>query len=323
MSTLQGNLQVRISARTQEAPNICSFELVGVDGQQLPAFSAGSHIDVNVGAISRQYSLCNDPSENHRYQIAVLKDVNGRGGSKLIHERLRPGATIRISPPRNHFRLASGARRHLLLAGGIGVTPILCMAERLAHVGAEFEMHYCARSARCAAFRSRIERSPFASRVRFHFDDGLKEQMLDIPALFQSPELGVHVYVCGPKGFMNAVLSTARERGWPEEQLHYEFFASDAAAPRQDDGGFHVKLASSGTVIPVRFDQSVAEALSAAGVEVMTSCEQGVCGTCITRVLEGVPDHRDMYFTPQEKAANDRFTPCCSRSRTPLLVLDL
>ena len=323
MSTSSGELTVRITAKTQEALDICAFELRAVHAPSLPAFSAGSHIDVHIGGFTRQYSLCNDPSENHRYLIAVLKDAKGRGGSAAMHEQLHPGDTIHISVPRNHFHLASGARRHLLVAGGIGVTPVLCMAERLASLGADFEMHYCARSPERAAFRSRIEQSGFASRVCFHFDDGSQEQKLDIPALLQTPEPGVHVYVCGPKGFMDAVLRSARERGWPEDQLHYEFFASDAAAPRQDDGSFSVKLASSGRVIPVRADQSVSQALNAAGVGVVTSCEQGVCGTCVTRVLEGIPDHRVMYFTPQEQAANDQFTPCCSRARTPLLVLDL
>lgn len=323
MSTSPGQLEVRIAAKTQEALDVCGFELVATDARSLPAFSAGSHIDVTVGSLTRQYSLCNDPSENHRYVIAVLKDARGRGGSVSMHEQLHPGDTVRISVPRNHFHLASGAGRHLLLAGGIGVTPILCMAERLASLGADFEMHYCTRSPERAAFRMRIEQSRFASRARFHFDDGMQEQKLDIPALLRTPEPGVHVYVCGPKGFMDVVLRTARDRGWPEEQLHYEFFASDAAAPRQDDGSFSVKLASSGRVISVSATQSVTEALRAAGVEVMTSCEQGVCGTCVTRVLEGVPDHRDMYFAPQEQAANDQFTPCCSRAKTPLLVLDL
>lgn len=323
MSTGQGELQVRIAARTQEAVDICAFELVATDAQQLPAFSAGSHVDVTVDGITRQYSLCNDPAESHRYLIAVLKDPKGRGGSVKIHERLQVGDTVRISAPRNHFHLASGARRHLLLAGGIGVTPILCMAERLASLGMDFDMHYCVRSRDRAAFFQRIEQSRFSPRVRFHYDDGPPEQKLDIPALLGTSQPRTHVYVCGPKGFMEAVLGTARECGWPEEQLHYEFFASDAAAPRQDDGSFQVKLASSGRVIPVGAEQSVTQALAVAGVEVLTSCEQGVCGTCVTRILDGIPDHRDMYFTPQEQAANDQFTPCCSRSKTPLLVLDL
>ncbi|QHE84753.1 PDR/VanB family oxidoreductase [Hydrogenophaga sp. BPS33] len=323
MNTFQNEINVRVASIALVAVDICMFELVAEDGASLPPFSAGSHVDVTVDGTTRQYSLCNDPSENHRYQIAVLKDSAGRGGSVKMHERVKAGDTIRISAPRNHFHLASGAQQHLLLAGGIGVTPILCMAERLASIDSEFEMHYCARSPERAAFVPRVQQSGFADKVRFHFDNGPEEDKLDIPALLKTPKAGTHVYVCGPKGFMNAVLDTARENGWPEDQLHYEFFASDAAAPREDDGSFQVKLASSGRVIPVRAEQTVTEALAEAGVDVGTSCMQGICGTCITRVLEGTPDHRDMYFSPEEQAANDQFTPCCSRSLTPLLVLDL
>lgn len=213
MSTSPGESMVRIAAKTQEAVDICGFELVAADARSLPAFSAGSHIDVTVGGLTRQYSLCNDPSEKHRYLIAVLKDAKGRGGSLSMHEQLHPGDTIQISVPRNHFHLASNARRHLLLAGGIGVTPILCMADRLAGLSADFSMHCCARSPERAAFRTRVEQSGFASRVHFHFDDGTQEQKLDIPALLRTPEPAVHVYVCGPKGFMDAVLCSARESG--------------------------------------------------------------------------------------------------------------
>ncbi len=158
--------------------------------------------------------------------------------------------------------------------------------------------------------------------MHFHFDDGATAQKLDIGALLETPEAGTHVYVCGPKGFMDAVLGTARARGWPEAQLHYEFFAADVA-PRLGDGAFEVQLASSGRVVVVPQERSVTQALAEAGVEVPTSCEQGVCGTCLTRVIAGVPDHRDVYLTPEEQAANDQFTPCCSRAKSARLVLDL
>jgi vanillate O-demethylase ferredoxin subunit len=316
-------LSVRVAARTVEATDICSFELVEVNGRALPAFSAGSHIDVQAAdGVVRQYSLCNDPKETHRYLIAVLKDANTRGGSKAMHEQVKVGDVLSISTPKNHFPLAHEAKRSLLLAGGIGVTPILCMAERLAVAGADFEMHYCTRSPDRMAFRQRIAAAPYAQRVQLHFDDGDAAQKLDIAALLRAPQPGVHLYVCGPKGFMDAVLSTARAQGWPEAQLHYEFFGAEVVKSA-DDASFEVKLASSGKVVVVPKDKTVVQALAAAGVEVQTSCEQGVCGTCLTRVLEGVPDHKDMYLTPEEQAANDQFTPCCSRSKTPVLVLDL
>ena len=319
-------LQVRVARKTIEAQDICSFELVRTDGGMLPAFSAGSHVDVQVpnsqGGLTRQYSLCNDPSESHRYLIGVLKDPATRGGSKAMHEQVNEGDTIEISAPKNHFALAHEAKHHVLLAGGIGITPILCMAERLAVMGASFEMHYCTRSRERTAFVSHIAASSFAARVTHRFDDGPPTQKLDIAAFVRTPQAGTHLYVCGPKGFMDAVLGAARGAGWPEPQLHYEFFSA-APTATDADGSFEVKLASSGRVVVVPKDQSVVQALAAAGIEVMTSCEQGVCGTCVTRVLEGQPDHRDLYFTPQEQAANDRFTPCCSRAKSARLVLDL
>ena len=316
-------LRVRVARKTVEALDICSFELISVDGKPLPAFSAGSHVDVQVpGSTTRQYSLCNDPAESHRYLIGVLKDPGSRGGSKAMHDKVKEGDTLEISAPKNHFALAHEAKHHVLLAGGIGVTPILCMAERLAVMGGSFEMHYCTRSKERTAFVERIAKSGYAAKVAHHYDDGAPEQKLDIAALVARPSAGTHLYVCGPKGFMDAVLAGARAAGWPEAQLHYEFFSA-APTATDADGSFEVQLASSGRVIVVPKDKTVAQALASAGVEVMTSCEQGVCGTCITRVLEGEPDHRDLYFTPEEHAANDQFTPCCSRSKSARLVLDL
>jgi vanillate O-demethylase ferredoxin subunit len=316
-------LDMRVLRKHAEALDICTFELVQADGGPLPAFSAGSHVDVHLpGGITRQYSLCNDPRESHRYMIGVLRDPASRGGSRSMHDSVSEGDSLRISAPRNHFPLAHGAAHSVLIAGGIGVTPILCMAERLAMASAPFEMHYCTRSRERTAFLDRIAQAPFAPQVHFHFDDGDAAQKLALPAVVGSPRPGVHVYVCGPKGFMDWVLGAARAAGWPEDQLHYEFFSAEVVKSDADQA-FQVKLASSGRLIPVPKDQTVVQALAAAGVEVATSCEQGVCGTCLTRVIEGEPDHKDMYLTPEEQAANDQFTPCCSRSRSPLLVLDL
>jgi len=316
-------LTVRVTRRTAEAVDIDTFELCDVDGKPLQPFSAGSHIDVHLpNGLTRQYSLCNDPTESHRYLIGVLRDAGSRGGSTAMHDEVQEGAVLRISAPKNHFPLAHEARRSVLVAGGIGITPILCMAERLAMAGADFEMHYCTRSRERTAFRDRIAASAFAPRVRFHHDDGHAAQKLDIPALVANRAPGVHLYVCGPKGLMEAVLGSARAAGWPEPQIHYEFFNAELL-PTGDEGAFDVKLASSGRVVTVPKDKTVVEALAEAGVDVPTSCQQGVCGTCLTRVLEGVPDHKDLYLTPEEQAANDQFTPCCSRSKTPLLVLDL
>jgi vanillate O-demethylase ferredoxin subunit len=316
-------LTVKVSRKWEEARDICGFEFVSDDGAPLPAFSAGSHIDVHLpGGLVRQYSLCNNPASTDRYQIAVLRDAGGRGGSRAIHDQVGQGDAVQISAPRNHFPISHDAAHHLLLAGGIGVTPILCMAERLCASDASFAMHYCARSVDRTAFVERISRSAFRDRVHFHFDGGEPAQRFDLASTLAEAPDGTHLYVCGPRGFMEAVLAEARARNWAEERLHYEFFAG-AVEPSATDRPFQVQLASNGAVIDVPAGCTVVEALAASGVDVLTSCEQGVCGTCVTRVLQGQPDHRDSYLTDAEKAAGDQFMPCCSRSRTPVLVLDL
>lgn len=317
-------IEVRVARKTREAQDICSFELRPVGGAVLPAFAAGAHIDVLVpGGLTRPYSLCNAPAERHRYVIGVLREPASRGGSQAMHELVHEGDTLRIGAPRNNFALAADATRSLLLAGGIGVTPILSMAEHLAAAECDFSMHYCVRSAGRAAFLDRLRASAFAARAHVHADDGDLAQRADLSRLLGDPRPGLHVYVCGPRGFIDAATAMAAQRGWPQEQVHREFFgAADAVASAADES-FEVRLARSGRVVVVPKDQSVVQALATAGVAVPVSCEQGVCGTCLTRVVEGVPEHRDLYLTPEEQACNDQFTPCCSRSKTPCLVLDL
>ncbi|WP_168795913.1 PDR/VanB family oxidoreductase [Paraburkholderia aromaticivorans] len=316
-------IPVRVVKKIAETTDICTFELAEIDGAKLPSFSPGSHIDVHIGKdLVRQYSLCNNSSETHRYLIGVLRDPNSRGGSRAMHDNINENDVINISVPKNHFPLLDNAKRSLLLAGGIGVTPILCMAERLALIGSDVEMHYSASSPARMAFRQRISASTFANRVHFHFDDGNKQQKLNLDDLLRTPGQDVHLYVCGPKGFMDVVLATARKSGWQEAQLHYEFFSAEVVKTDRDTA-FQVMLARSGRIIDVSPNTTVTKALAAAGIDIPVSCEQGICGTCLTHVVEGVPDHRDMYLTDEEKAQNDQFTPCCSRSCSPILVLDL
>lgn len=320
-------LQVRVTRKTMDATDIAVLELTSVDEarQPLPAFSAGSHVDVHLpNGLVRQYSLCNSPADSHRYQIGVLRDSASRGGSAAVHDLLKEGTALEISSPRNHFPLAVDASHSILLAGGIGVTPILCMAERLSATDAPFDFHYCTRSPQRTAFRSRILASAFATRVSFHHDDGEESQKLRLRELLESrlDPTGVHLYVCGPQGFLDWVIESAQTVGWPAPQLHYEYFGAEVSKS-SSDAEFEVQVSSSGLLVRVRGGQSVVEALAANGVQVETSCEQGVCGTCMTRVLRGTPDHRDHYLTSQEHAANDQFMPCCSRSKSPLLVLDL
>ncbi|HEY8355972.1 MAG TPA: ferredoxin reductase, partial [Ramlibacter sp.] len=253
MST-NAELRVRVARKTREALDICSFELVARDNRALPAFSAGSHIDVQLpNGLTRQYSLCNEASETHHYVIGVLNDPASRGGSRAMHELVQEGSELTISAPKNHFPLAHGARKSLLFAGGIGITPILCMAERLATIGEPFEMHYCTRSRERTAFLDRIGAGKLADRVSFHFDDGDANQKLDMAARLAVPEPDTHIYVCGPKGFMDAVLGTARANGWAEAQIHYEFFNAEPVKS-EADGSFEVQLASSGRVVLVPKD---------------------------------------------------------------------
>jgi vanillate O-demethylase ferredoxin subunit len=315
-------IEVRVASKTNEADGICSYELVPTGGGALPGFEAGAHVDVHLpGNLIRQYSLCNPPHETHRYQIGVLRDAGSRGGSEAMHDHIDVGTVLTISAPKNHFPLVE-AKRTLLLAGGIGVTPILAMAETLAAKGAGFEMHYCARSPDKAAFKERLGESHLRDLVHFHYDSGDAAQKLDMAALLANPQPDTHLYVCGPQGFIEYVLGTARAQGWPSAQLHVEYFSA-AAVDTTGDQPFDVKLASNGKVFTVPAGTTVIKVLAEAGVEIPYSCEEGVCGTCLTRVVEGVPDHRDMYLTEEEQAANDQFTPCCSRSKTKVLVLDL
>ncbi|MBV9889311.1 MAG: ferredoxin reductase, partial [Rhizobacter sp.] len=204
-------LSVQVVRKHVEATGICTFELADPLARPLPSFSAGSHVDVHIGdGLVRQYSLCNDPRETHRYMIGVLRVPESRGGSAAMHEAVQEGDVLEISEPRNHFPLAHGAAHSLLVAGGIGITPILCMAERLANIGADFELHYCTRSESRTAFAERIRSAAFAHRVHFHFGDGAAEQRFDVQAVVARAASDAHLYVCGPAGFMDLVLGTAR-----------------------------------------------------------------------------------------------------------------
>ena len=316
------NIAVKVIKKITQAKDIVSFELASADGTPLAPFSAGSHIDVHIpGGLTRQYSLCNDAAEQHRYRIAVLRDDASRGGSIAMHDQVNVGDVLHISLPKNHFPLQHAART-LLFAGGIGVTPLLCMAQRLAAIGADFNLHYCTRSIDRTAFQQEISDSVFADRVQFHYDDGPTDQKLNLQAALGDPQTERQLYVCGPVGFIDYVVATAKNLGWNSEQIHVEYFGA-AVQDASGDVGFEIKIASTGQTYRVGADENIVQVLKSHGIEILTSCEQGVCGTCITRVLEGQPDHRDMYFTDEERIKNDQFTPCCSRSISKTLVLDL
>lgn len=253
--------------------------------------------------------------------IAVLQDPASRGGSESLHANVTSGVVLNISAPRNHFQLASTGPS-LLMGGGIGITPMLCMADRLAHDGRPFELHYCARSKERAAFCEALQSASYASHVHYHFDDGDEQQKLDIRGQLNASSPDTHLYVCGPKGFMDAVLAAARELGWPDSRIHYEYFAAEVVK-KDDDGAFEVEVASTGLVVTVDPQQSIVAALGEHGIDISMSCEQGVCGTCVTRVISGVPDHRDSFVLPAEQAANNQMALCCSRSKSARILLDL
>lgn len=315
-------LMVRVVDRQDEAAGIASFELASPDGG-LPPFTAGSHIDVHVApGLIRQYSLFNSPNERHRYRIAVLREEHGRGGSAAMHEHVRVGRLLPISHPRNAFELDASARHSLLLAGGIGITPILAMAESLVKAGQSFSLDYCCRSKDRAAFLERLSQSDIASRVHAHFDDGDSGQRFDLDALLQAAPDHSHLYVCGPTGFMDFVIAKA-QAVLPAAAIHREYFSASGNPSHSGDAAFVVRLARSGLTLEVPADKSIASVLTANGVDVSLSCEQGICGTCLVRVVSGIPDHRDSYLTAVEHAENREMTICCSRALTPVLEIDL
>ena len=316
-------LQLRVARRRQAAADVCSLELVAPGNILLPAFTAGAHVDIHLrGGLVRSYSLCDAPGENRRYRIAVLREQASRGGSAAVHA-LREGDVVSVGQPRNHFELSPDAGHHLLLAGGIGITPLLAMAHWLTRQQASFALHYSARSRDRAAFVSEVRES-FGTRAHLYFDEDGPSQRLPLSDVLAGCDPTTHLYVCGPGTYIEWVLETARAARWSEARLHREHFAAPTK-PGGDPGSsaFEVQIASTGRIIQVPSDRSVAEMLHASGIELPVSCEQGICGTCIVGVLDGTPDHRDAFLTPAELAANDRFTPCCSRARSPRLVLDL
>lgn len=316
-------LSLRVERRTVEADGVVSLTLAAADGAPLPPWEPGAHIDLHLpGGRVRPYSLCGGPQDAGLYRLGVLLEPGGRGGSRWVHEHLREGARIHAAGPRNHFPLRGGASFSLLIAGGIGITPLLAMAERLAASGGDFELHYAARTAQRMAFRERLSTLASNGRVRMHADDGPAAQSLDLPGVLASPRIGACLYLCGPSGFMAAARREARAAGWPDDAVHAEAFS---AAPLQAgaEHAFDVVLARSGRCIRVPAALSVAQALEAEGVVLPLSCQQGVCGTCLTGVLEGEVDHRDLFLSPDEQATHRQFLPCCSRAVSDRLILDL
>lgn len=314
---------VRVARKWREAHRVFAFELEDASGSPLPSFSAGSHIDVHLpGGLIRQYSMCGPDDEHGRYEIAVQHETHSRGGSDALCLSVHEGDTLEISDPRNHFPLLP-ADDTLLLAGGIGITPLLCMAQRLATIRARFQLHYCTQTRDRTAFFDRIGQSAYAGNAFFHFDDGDPAQKLDIAAVLARPGAAKHLYVCGPPGFLQFVREQARLGGWAGDNVHFEYFSPPAELAQAASMGFQVVIASTGQSVMVAENELVTDALARVGVDIPRSCEVGVCGTCLTRVIEGIPDHRDYFLSDAQRAANDQFLPCCSRAKSARLVLDL
>ena len=313
--------QVRVAARSDVAEDVVGLRLEAADGGRLPPFQAGAHVDVHLpGGLVRQYSLCNAPGEAQCYELGVLRTPDSRGGSHAAHS-LQAGDTLQISAPRNLFPLAPGAPHHLLLAGGIGITPLLAMAQALYACGQSFHLHACSRSQARLPFASRLRSAPWAGCTSVHVDHADGRPSHDLRALVAAAPAGSHVYACGPAGYIAAARQAALDAGLDPARFHSESFSAEVQ-PQAGDTGFEVEL-NDGRVFQVAPDQTVAQCLEANGVFIALSCEQGICGTCVTPVRDGIPDHRDSYLSDEERASNRLFTPCCSRARSARLVLDL
>jgi len=313
---------VKLAKRTPTSTDgkVVKFEFTSMDGSPLPAFEAGAHIDVTpVPQFIRQYSLCSDPADPSKYMIGVLREDDGRGGSQRIHQMLREGKPVLISRPRNHFPLIEGAKRSLLMAGGIGVTPMIAMAHTLHAQGKEFVFYYKASTRAGAGFVEELQSYPWADKAHFYFSD---ENRLNVADVLGDYCDGDHLYTCGPAAFMDAVFESALAQGWDEDSLHREYFS----APDNDDyenHAFKLILQKSGVEIEVPEDKKATEALADAGFAVDTKCSDGICGVCATKYVDGDIEHRDFVLSKDQR--REKVVLCCSRAAEPEgeIVLDI
>ncbi|GAA4133985.1 PDR/VanB family oxidoreductase [Aminobacter aganoensis] len=316
-------LSVLVEVITREAEDIKSFVLTSVSGAELPRYTPGAHVDVHMGGgLVRQYSLCGSPQDRSRYMIGVKREPQSRGGSERMHGQLRVGDRIEISVPKNNFALDETADNTILLAGGIGITPIIAMADRLLLLGKSFELHYFGRTPQHTAFYKRLAQPEFAGKVHVHYGLDADAVRTKLEILLSSHGHGSHLYLCGPKPFMD-MITTVAAQSWPPEAIHLEYFAADLAALAGPTNSFEVRLARSGESYIVPEDRSILQVLQEAGVDVSYSCEEGVCGTCMTGLLEGTPDHRDLFLSRADRAANTKMCLCVSRAKSSVLVLDI
>lgn len=306
---------------TPVAEGIVRLRMVALDGRALPRWTPGAHIDVECGGpeLSRQYSLCGDPDDAQAWEIAVLREADGRGGSAWVHGQLKAGDHLRIRGPRNHFRLDEAARKLILIAGGIGITPVSAMARRARALGLDYQLHYSGRRRSTMAF---IDELAALHGERLHLHVGDEGRRNDFKDLLARPEAGMQVYACGPQRMLDALEACCA--GWPEDALRIEHFASSVGTldPYREHA-FEVELKDSGITVTVPADRTLLSALRAANVDIPSDCEEGLCGTCEARVLGGEVDHRDLVLTRAEREAQSRMMTCCSRARGGRLVLAL
>ena len=314
-------ITVRITAKREIAQDIHFFDLQPLDGGTLPAFTAGAHIPVRVpNGRMRSYSLCNDPSETHRYCLAVKRDSNGRGGSVNLIDATSVGDTLSIASPRNLFPLEGNPANIIFIAGGIGITPIRSMIAHLTATGVKpFKLYYFTRSPEQMAFRDEFTAPNLRDKVIMHHDEGDPTQAFDLWPVLETPK-AAHIYCCGPRGLMDAVRDMTGH--WPKSAVHFEDFgAGIVAGTIATNAAFSVKLAKSGMTLAVPADKSILEVVRAAGIDAASSCESGTCGTCRTGLISGDVDHRDMVLAEAERAT--AIMICVSRARAGELVLDL
>jgi tetrachlorobenzoquinone reductase len=314
-------LNVRVQGIRYEAEDILAFELRPVEDTDLPPFTAGAHIEILMkDGLERSYSLVNSQHETHRYVVAVARDPQSRGGSKFMCDTLRPGDKLRITAPSNDFALEESAAETVLIAGGIGITPIWSMLQRLLQIDRSWKLFYTARTRKRAGFLAELLalQSQHPDRIHIVFDQEPNAAGLDIEAIVRAQAPGAHFYGCGPAGLLNAF--EAAPASLNPATVHLERFSSGQAPAR---GGYEVTLAKSKRSFLIPVDKTILEVLLSEGIEVNRSCMEGVCGTCETPVLEGIPDHRDSVLSKREREANKMMMICCSGSKTSKLVLDL
>jgi phthalate 4,5-dioxygenase reductase subunit len=311
-------LPLRVTRKDQIAAGIHLLEFCDLQGKSLPEFTAGAHIAVRVpNGMLRKYSLCNDPVERDRYQIAVKREINGRGGSRSLIDGVKVGDELAVTAPVNDFGLPPRAQDFLFIAGGIGVTPIMAMIRQVLAERKRFRLYYCSRSAETTAFRDELSARQFKDMVTIHYDQGDASRSLDLRPILAERKNREHLYCCGPRPLMEAV--RAMTDHWSSTAVHFEAF-SDAETHKADDQLFRVKLARSGAVLDVPTDKTILEVLREHGLDVPSSCETGTCGTCRTKLLAGEADHRDLVLAEHER--KDTIMICVSRARGEDITID-